>query len=358
VPYRQGTADEVLFRWYHDGLDAFSAHQPAAPAVFWQQRDRLRELLADPAPEAGAVDALIAEAKTLCAELDAKLARGRDRLLELSSHRPAVGKALVEAIEAEDRDPAIETFLTGLWDAFGVEREPGPGGSLVIRPGAHMMQERFPGLPDEGLTATFNRAHALAHEDRQFLTREHPLTRAALELVTGSHLGASAVVLTQDARFASSAVLLEAVYVAECPAPPVLNAQRFLPPTARRMLIDEHGQERSAEIDPNALGGKCLRSRRPLAKALLKAKGKVIEAMVTVAEKQAARENNALREQAVTQMRGELDAELDRLQDLARRNPAVRAEEIEALAAERDALTETLANSRFRLDALRLIAFA
>jgi ATP-dependent helicase HepA len=292
------------------------------------------------------------------ADLDAKLAQGRDRLLELSSHRPAIGEALVAAIEAEDRDPAIETFLTGLWDAFGVEREPGPGGSIVARPGAHMMQERFPELPEDGLTATFSRAHALAHEERQFLTREHPLTRAALELVTGSHLGTSALVLTQDPRFPSSAVLLEAIYVAECPAPPILNAQRFLPPTARRMLIDEQGRERSEELDADALGGKCLRSRRPLAKALLKAKSKVIDAMVTLAEQQAARETDALRDRAVALMRRELDGELVRLKTLAERNPAVRVEEIEALAAERDALGEALANSRLRLDALRVVAFA
>ncbi|NBC48225.1 MAG: RNA polymerase-associated protein RapA [Gammaproteobacteria bacterium] len=358
VPYRTGTADEVLFRWYHEGLDAFSAHQPAAPAVYWEQQERLGELLLDPAPEADEIAALVAEAASRRAELDAQLTQGRDRLLELSSHRPAVGRALAEAIDAEDRDPAIETFLTGLWDAFGVEREPGPSGSIVVRPGAHMMQERFPELPDEGLTATFSRTHALAHEERQFLTREHPLSRAALELVTGSHLGTSALVLTQDPRFPSSAVLLEAVYVAECPAPPVLNAQRFLPPTARRMLIDEHGQERSTEIDADALGGKCLRNRRPLAKALLEAKRKVLDAMVTLAEQQAARETTELRDQAVALMRRELDGELVRLETLAQRNPAVRNEEIEALKAERDALTEALANSRLRLDALRVIAFA
>ena len=358
VPYRAGGPDEILFRWYHEGLDAFAAHQPAAPAVFWEQREKLQDLLIDPEPETTDVEALIVAATALRTRLDAELAAGRDRLLELSSHRPARGAALADALEAEDRDPGVETFLTGLWDAFGVEREPGPGGSIVVRPGNHMLQERFPELPDEGLTATFSRQHALAHEDRGFLTREHPMTRAALELIIGSHMGTSAVVLTQDPRFAPSALLLDAVYVAECPAPPILNAQRFLPPTARRMLIDEQGQERSAEIAADALGGKCLRPRRPLARALLKAKSKLIEAMVALAEQEAARESLALREQASRLMHDQLDAELGRLQALARSNPAVRAEEIEALIAERDALAETLANSRLRLDALRLIAFA
>jgi len=358
VPYRAGSPDELLFRWYHEGLDAFSAHQPAAPAVFWEQRERLEDLLMDPAPGPAEIDTLIDTAKALRTRLDAELAAGRDRLLELSSHRPARGVALVEALESEDRDPGIETFLTGLWDAFGVEREPGPGGSIIVRPGNHMLHEHFPELPDEGMTATFSRQHALAHEDRRFLTREHPMARAALEMMTGSHMGTSALVLTQDPRFASSALLLEAVYVAECPAPPILNAQRFLPPTARRMLIDEQGKERSAEIDRNALGGKCLRSRRPLARALLKAKSKVVDAMIEFAEQQAARESQVLREQASQLMHEQLDAELARLQALARRNPAVRPEEIEALIAERDALAETLANSRLRLDALRLIAFA
>jgi ATP-dependent helicase HepA len=358
VPYLVGTAEELLVRWYHEGLDAFTCHQPAAPAVFWELRERLQERLTEPAPEPDAVDALLADAAKLRTELDTKLAVGRDRLLELSSHRPEAAAVLVAEIEREDRAPEVETFLTGLWDAFGVEREPGPGGSIVVRPGAHMMQEHFPGLPDDGMTATFSRAQALAHEDRQFLTREHPLTRAALELVTGSNLGTSALLLTQHPGFSTGALLLEAVYVAECPAPPILNAQRFLPPTARRMLIDEHGNERSAELDPEKLAGRCLRSKRPLAQALLKAKRVGIEAMIGFAEQRAASEIDALRRQANAAMRGELEAELQRLQELAARNPSVRAEEIEALAAERDALAEALANSRLRLDALRLVAFA
>jgi ATP-dependent helicase HepA len=221
-----------------------------------------------------------------------------------------------------------------------------------------MLQERFPGLPEDGLTATFSRQHALAHEDRSFLTREHPMTRAAMELVTGSHLGSCALVLTQAPGFAASALLLEAVYVAECPAPPALNAQRFLPPNARRLLIDEQARERSAEIDPDALGGRCLRGNKALARALLKTKSKIIEAMVEVAEQAAAQETRALREAGQRQMREQLDGEIARLTALARRNPEVRAEEIDAARAEREALREALANSRLRLDAIRVIAFA
>jgi ATP-dependent helicase HepA len=358
VPYRRGTRDEVLFRWYHEGLGAFSAHCPAAPEVHRHQRERLAALLADPHPEAAEIDALVEETRALREQAETALAAGRDRLLELASHRPWVGQALVQALEDEDRDPSTETFLTGLWDAFGVEREPGPGGSIVVRPGNQMLEERFPGLPEEGLTATFQRAHALAHEERAFLTREHPLARAATGLVLSGHLGTSAVVLTQDPRFGAGALLLEAVYVAECPAPPALGAQRFLPPSAQRILIDEYGAERSSDVDPEQRQLQCLRGRRTLARALIEAKGKPIDAMVTVAERHAGETAAALREEAAARMRGELDGEIERLRDLARRSPAVRRAEIEALEAERDALAEALANARLRLDALRLIAFA
>jgi ATP-dependent helicase HepA len=54
----------------------------------------------------------------------------------------------------------------------------------------------------------------------------------------------------------------------------------------------------------------------------------------------------------------QLDGEIARLTALAARNPAVRAEEIDAARAEREALREALANSRLRLDAIRVIAFA
>jgi ATP-dependent helicase HepA len=51
-----------------------------------------------------------------------------------------------------------------------------------------------------------------------------------------------------------------------------------------------------------------------------------------------------------------LSAEITRLEALARVNPAVRADELDALRDERERLLAALPTARPRLDALRLVA--
>jgi ATP-dependent helicase HepA len=352
VPYLAGTAMETLYRWYADGLDAFAHHCPAAPAVYERLRERLNAALLGEAD----VEPLIADAAALREQLNAELAAGRDRLLELSSHRPAVSAELVQALAAADRDPALFEYLSAFWDAFGVDQEPGPGGSFVLHPGRHMLQEHFPGLPEDGLTVTFDRSHALAHEDRALLTWEHPLTLAAMDQLAGSDLGSATVLLTRNAKFSAGALLLEMLYVAECPAPPVLRVQRFLPRLGLRLLLDERGRDWAADIASEALSGKCLTGNRKLASALITAKTAAIERMVADGEQRAEAAIAELRSAAVARMEQMLDTEIERLTALSRVNPAVREDEIAHLLQHRERLGQLLGRAHLRLDALRLVA--
>ncbi len=357
VPYLIGGPGETLYRWYADGLDALAAICPAAAAVWARLGERLQQAL-EWARDPARTDALIADAARLRQQLNTELAAGRDRLLELGSQRPVLAEGLVALVQGQDREPALFEYLTRFWDAFGVEHEPGPGGSTVLQRGQHMLQEQFPGLPEEGITVSFERGHALVHEERAFLTWEHPMVRAAMDLLTGSELGASVVLLTRDPAFAAGSLLLDAVHVAECPAPPELQAQRFFQPLALRLLLDEAGRDRSDELTPDRLDGRCLSGNRKLARALVSARQQPIAAMIAAAEARAEEAAVALQREACGRMRGRLDAELERLQALARINPTVRPQEVESLRGERDRLAEALGRIRLRLDALRLIVFA
>ena len=359
VPYLAGSAMETLYRWYAQGLDAFARHCPAAPAVYEQLGERLRAALADNTRTSRqAVDELLHDAAALRERLNAELATGRDRLLELSSHRPAVSAELVEAITAADRDPALFEYLSAFWDAFGVDQEPGPGGSVVLHPGRHMLQEHFPGLPEDGLTVSFDRNHALAHEDRAFLTWEHPLTLAAMDQLTGSDLGSAALILTRSPGFRAGALLLEMLYVAECPAPPALKVQRFLPRLGLRLLLDEHGDDHAEAVTTESLAGKCLTGNRKLASALITAKAATIERMLAAGEARAEAALAGMRDAAVARMEQMLEAEIERLTALARVNPAVRPDEIDELRLRRERLGQVLRRAHLRLDAVRLVAHA
>ncbi|MFD2111706.1 RNA polymerase-associated protein RapA [Thiorhodococcus fuscus] len=351
VPYLTGTPGEVLLRWYAEGLGAFDAICPAATAVYEQVRDDLMEALEDPAR----VEPLIADTRDLSMRINADLAAGRDRLLELHSHRPELSAPLVDRIEELDVSRESADYMMRFWDSFGVEYESGSGGSLVLRPGPQMLHETFPRLPEDGLTATFDRAGALAHEDREFLTWEHPMVREAMELLTASDLGTSSVTLLRSSRFKRATLLLEMLYVAECPAPPELLVGRFLPPTLLRLLLDVEGRDLAGEIDHADLRGDCLTRNYKLARSVIKSQVPRLAAMLERGESLAKAEVARLESEAMVRMRALLGEEMDRLTALAEVNPNVRSDEIERLRARRERLEGYLTKTHLRLDAVRVI---
>jgi ATP-dependent helicase HepA len=351
APYFTGSPCEALYRWYSEGLGALGAVCHGAAAVYAELREDLYATVADPSR----CNALVARAAARSAEVNAELAAGRDRLLELHSHRPEVSASLVDMIEAQDAGRSVGDWICRLWDAFGIDSEPGPGGALVVRPGPHMLHEGFPGLPEDGLTATFDRAAALAHEDREFLTWEHPMVRGAMELVTHSDLGSSALTLLRDRRFKPATLLLEAVYIAECPAPPALGIARFLPPTALRLVIDAQGRDLADTLPHAKLRGDCLTRNRKLVSAIVKSQAERLGIMLGHAETLARDAAIRLQGDAKTRMRALLGEELDRLRALAAVNPNVRREELAYLDGLGDLIARHLERASLRLDALRLI---
>ncbi len=351
VPYMEGSAGEVLYRWYHQGLGALEATCPAAGAVQEALAAPLREALREPSR----TDALVREAQVLVERLSRELEAGRDRLLELHSHRPEVSAALVEAVRAQDGDPDLPAWLHDFWDAWGVEHIPGRGQSEVVRPGAHMRQEHFPGLPSSGMTVTYARDDALAHEDRAFLTWEHPMVRGAMEMLTSSELGSAALLLCRHPDYRTGTVFLELLYVIECLAPRDLEADRYLPLGPLRLLLDAQGEDRAAELPPEQLRGQDLAPNRKLVETVLRSQGKRLRTLFQLGEELAGRRSRERVGEALSRMRRELDAELERLSALAEVNANVREDELEQLRARRERLATHLGDARLRLDAARLV---
>jgi len=76
-----------------------------------------------------------------------------------------------------------------------------------------MAVSEFPGLSEDGTTITFRRHVALAREDVQFLTWEHPLAQTAMEQIISGGFGQVSVGATQHELLKRGSVLLEAHYV-------------------------------------------------------------------------------------------------------------------------------------------------
>ena len=96
---------------------------------------------------------------------------------------------------------------------FGVEIETQGPRSVVIRPGNHTVCEEFPGVPEDGVSATFSRAEALAREDLQFLTWEHPTVVGAMDLVLSGEFGRVSLCTLKLPGVSPGRVFVEAIFL-------------------------------------------------------------------------------------------------------------------------------------------------
>lgn len=356
VPFTAGGPQEVVARWHHEGLNAFARSLRGGRELHERFGARVRDLAQDchetHATAGPEFDTLLAEVRATAEELGRRLEQGRDRLIELNSFRPAGAAAIVEEIRRQDADRTLETFLLAVLDQHGIHVE--ELWPRTYRLGsAGVFADAFPGLPAGGLTVTADRVRALSREDMQFLSWDHPLVTAALDLLLGGEAGSSGVAHWPDE--AVRALYLEAVFVLECVAPPVLHADRFLPPTPVRVLVNHAGVDEAMQMAAAPLARR-LKPGNP--HALLELPGlrdELLPTMLEQAEARAQAQVLVLVVRARQQMNAQLDRELARLTALQRVNPNVRPAEVAALVDQQAALNQHLQAARLRLDAVRLI---
>ncbi len=355
VPYLEGSPQELWLRWYHEGLNAFLDACPAGHSVFSKQRKQLLALSAETGLSHQQMDGLLDEAKGVRGQADEALRQGRDHLLELNSCRTPVAERIQDEIGAANIAHEVKGYMEQLFACYGVEMEEHSAGSYILRPGNQMQAGAFPGLPADGLTCTFARDIALVHEDRQFLSWEHPLVQDGMEMVLDGETGNSSVALLEESGLTPGTLLLETLSVLECPAPKRLHAGRFLPPTLVRVLLDEKAVDLSRRLPHGHLVPRCRPVERVIAAQVVKQRQGQIRELLVQAESQAGEQAAGFVADAEARMAAEYGSELERLTALGRVNPNVRQEEVEALREERETLQHHIRSSRPRLDAIRLL---
>jgi ATP-dependent helicase HepA len=348
VPYLKGTAEEVLARWFHEGLDAIEKNLHGATEIAQALQDDLAALLESVKP--AKLKTFLQKSQTLRQQVTQKLERGNDRLLELNSSKPEMSAAIIEAIRQRDADLEFEAFFIQLMDHFGLHVEEHGNRSYVLMP-AHLTTDKFPSLPDEGLLASFDRTRALSRENMAFLTQDHPLVRGALDLLLGEESGNSSFGIWRKAG--SEGLLIETHFVADCIAPANLHVDRFLSAAAIRIVVDHKNTDRSQDEAYTAAKIEKGSPTRLLENAGIKRK--IFPAMLAKSRKLAEAEMRRLTAEAITTMKTQLQAEVDRLEDLRQINDHVRPEEIEACKAQMLQLEEAIGSARLRLDAVRLV---
>lgn len=356
VPFVAGSSQQVMVRWYHEGLAGFESSLACGNELMKrfgrQAHDLALEYPADPTGSEEELSRLLESTSIARKELNELMEKGRDRLLEMSSFKPAVAEEVATQIRANDNAAALEDFMLEMFDHYGVQLEEMAARTYALGAGG-LLTDAFPSLPEEGAIATFDRVRALSREDVMFLSWDHPMVTGSMELLLGSEQGNCAFGLWNEDG--PKLILGELVFIVECVAPGHLQLDRFLPTTPVRVVVDHRKEDRTDDFSRALLEGRLSKGSvypivdnadftRNLLPGMLEAGNEFAEARIV-----------DIKADALSEMENCLRREIDRLKALQRVNDHIRADEIESLDRQRELLREQIFSARLRLDSIRLI---
>ncbi len=351
VPCLSGSAQQDLARWYHEGLNAFEQTCPIGMALFEQYETLLKVRSENKAD----FEQLILQTQKQAKALRLALEKGRDRLLELNSNGGEKAQRLAGEIAQTDNSPQLVNFALNLFDIIGVEQDDLGENSIVITPTGTMLVPDFPGLKEEGVTVTFDRQLALAREELEFLTWDHPMIRQGIDLIASGDIGKAAMALLVNKQLPAGTLLVELIYMIESQSPKGLQLNRFLPPTPVRLLLDSKGNDLAEQVNFDTLQNKLKLLSKDIANKMVKMARPNIEQLIKLGD-------HKITEIAQTQIREAsrlavqtLSTELNRLIALKAVNKNIRQTEIDVLEKQRVLSLEELSKASWRLDSLRVI---
>lgn len=354
VPYFINTAQEKLMHWYDQGLNAFKHVCSVGHAVFEVFENEIRrELLnQDNTP----FDDLISRTKALVEDTVAQMQQGRDRLLELNSCHKEHAAEIVEILKASTHEDKLSHYMDAVFDQYGVDQQVHGEKSFILKPTEHMQSANFPGLPEDGITATYDRNIALAREDMAFLSWEHPMVTGAMDMILTSDSG-NATFCSMELKskdFAAGTLILEAIYNLHCPAPNYLQIHRYLPESTVRIVIDSHNRNLSKALKHSVMNKYAEHIKKRTLEELIKQARPQIQSLLEKSDKLAAPKQEELIQASQALLEKESRQDIERLRALAEVNPNIRQEEISQLEENAKSLAHYLQNAQLKLDAIRV----
>lgn len=350
VPYVEDTPGKVLFEWYRQ-LGIFEHPLPSGDPLMECLQDGLLQALQAYVPRNKqrqlALDKFLEDSRKELEEHLQRVQQSVDFLVDLNSYDQPLGQSLAEEILAAPVE-GLQATISQMLEHFGVlEEELATPGLLKIRSGNLMKVEPYPGLREGGYLATYDRSMALAREEVQFLSIDHPLVEGTLGLLLDQAEGKACLGLWEGAP--EQTVIIQFLYLLQAVGPARLELQKYLPPTPLVVQVDMRGKVRPDLVAPRlSTLGPALWTR--LAKPMLQK----LPDLENIASEQAQQHLHPLVEAALEKATASLSHEQRRLEYLALHNN-VSATELKAHA---DKLSETarcLREAKVDLDALRVV---
>ncbi|MCL4119389.1 UNVERIFIED_CONTAM: hypothetical protein GTU68_010965 [Idotea baltica] len=353
VPYFTNSPQERIFQWYNEGLNAFLSTCQAGHNLQKYFEIPLQQglnLLLDQDQWIK----LLQQAKSKRTDFEEQLHKGRDRLLEINSSGLGAGNTLIQKIIEQDNASSLPQYMEKIFDVFGIDFEENLDQSLILRPSQKMLNTSLP-LPEEGLTATYDREYALTHEDVHFLTWEHPLVQEAIGLFRSSSMGNANVALIKNKALPPGTILTELIYISEVIAPKKLQLDAYLPPSTIRCLLDSKQNNLADKVSFNTLNDQLQSIPKHMAKKVIRAQRDVLLTQFQASERYAQPQHESNVKNAVQCFNQALSEEIQRLTILQQINPNVRSTEIAILKQQLNQGNTAFERAALRLEAVRVL---
>ena len=218
-----------------------------------------------------------------------------------------------------------------------------------------MLYPTYPGLPEDGVTVTFDRDTALSRDDIAFISQEHPIVQTGLDLITGSETGTTSVAILKNKALPAGTLFLELIYMADASAPKSTQLYRYMPPTPIRILLDKSGNNMSDKVDYQSFDKQLSAVNRHIASKLVNASQPILHPLFAHGETHAQTALSELVAAAKDKMSHQLGAELNRLEALKAVNPNIRDAELDYIRNQINELNDYIDDSQLQLDAIRMV---
>jgi ATP-dependent helicase HepA len=353
VPYLVDTAQETLFRWYHEGINLFEQSGLVGCSIYEAFEEELLANLMDTNEDQ--LNELIIKTKKHTEKLKLTLHEGRDQLLEINSCNKPLAEELIHTIETEENNQELANYMAKVFHEYGVDHEHHSDQAEILRPTAHMKAGYFPGLKDDGITITYSRSKALIREDMEFLSWEHPMVHESMELILSTELGNTSLTTISVKNIMPGTLFLETFYTINCAAPKELQLDRFVPFNPLRLLIDLSGKNLSKILNYEQLNMMCKQVQAHISNAIIKQIRTDIETILAQSNKIAETQMFDTIETAKLNMKNTITQEINRLLALQKVNPSIRNDEINHLKQQLIRSEQFIGNATLQLQALRVV---
>ena len=349
---QHGTA--LLLNWFHEGINAIERASSSGKIIFDNLQEELINNITNPSLEVNITDFIEATIKKR-KEIDYELRVGKDKLLQMNSFDNMAANRLVSDIEEFTNEELLKSYMSKVFDAFGVEQEVNINESVILKPGNHMSIENFPELPDEGVAATYDQSEAQSRDDKQFLTWEHPMITGVMDLILNSEFGNSCVGIVKSTNMPKGAVLLECFYAIVCPAPKNFRVTGFLPQSFFRVLLNNIGEDISSSFSVEWLNENSQDIPELTAQKITNKIKEQLDHLSAIANQRAKEQIAPIVEEAYQAINIHLTNEHERLLMLAETNKNIRQVELDTLNSKKKESLGLIRNSHVKLDAVRIL---